>query len=339
MKVGIHNNNSAYSKRWIEFCEINSIDYKVVNAYADTIVNDLKECDVFLWHHHHVDYRDVNFAKQLLFSLEQAGVKVFPDFKTGWHFDDKLGQKYLFESNNIPAAKAWAFYEKKSALEWIEGTTFPKIFKLRGGAGSSNVKMIRNKGEAKRFINKAFGKGFPGFDYWSVCKDKFKLFFKKRATANEVLKMFILSLFPRLGRAHLLPRQKGYVYFQEFIPNDGYDIRIQITGDKALAMVRYTREGDFRASGSNNLTHETELLSSEVIKFAFDIADRLRLQSCALDLVRDNRDNELYVIENSYCYGVDEDEFDYGYWTRDGVCHKGHKFNGLDWIMDELLKK
>ncbi|AJH15306.1 ATP-grasp domain-containing protein [Myroides profundi] len=339
MKIGIHNSDTAYSKRWIVYCQINKINYIVVNAYADTIIHDLKGCEVFLWHHHHSDYRDVNFAKQLLFSLEQAGVKVFPDFKTGWHFDDKLGQKYLFEANNIPAAKAWAFYEKTSALKWVDNISYPKIFKLRGGAGSSNVKMIRDKGEAKRFINKAFGKGFSGFDYWSVCKDKFKLFFKKRASLNEVLKMFILSLFPRLGKAHLLPRQKGYVYFQEFIPNDGYDIRIQITGDKALAMVRYTREGDFRASGSNNLTHETELLSSEVIKFAFDIADRLQLQSCALDLVRDNRDNQLYVIENSYCYGVDQDEFDYGYWTRDGVYHKDKKFNGLDWIIQDLLEK
>ena len=30
----------------------------------------------------------------------------------------------------------------------------------------------------------------------------------------------------------------------------GYDIRIETAGDKALAMIRFTRENDFRASGS-----------------------------------------------------------------------------------------
>lgn len=338
MKIGIHNSNTAYSKRWLEYCQTNKIEYVIVNAYSDSIVSDLEGCDIFLWHHHHGLYRDVNMAKELLFSLEQAGVKVFPDFKTGWHFDDKLGQKYLFEANNIPAARAYAFYDKKSALKWVNTTTFPKIFKLRGGAGSANVKMVKTKYQAIKLVNKAFGKGFKAFDYFGLARDKFKLFLKGKASIRASVRYALMGLFPRRYESHLLPDHKGYIYFQEFIPNDGYDIRIEITGDKALALTRMTREGDFRASGSNNVVYDTDLLNKEVIEFAFNVADKLQLQSCALDIVRDNRDDKLYIIENSYCYGVDEDEFDHGYWTRDGVYHKDVVFNGIDWII-ELFKK
>lgn len=339
MLIGIHNSNCAYSKRWIEFCKLKNISFKVVNAYSDSIIKDLEDCQVFLWHHSHTNYKDVNFGKQLLFALEQSGKIVFPDFNTGWHFDDKLGQKYLFEAHNIRAARSYVFYDKNEAINWVNQASFPKIFKLRGGAGSSNVKLVRDKKSAIRLINKAFGKGFKSMDFLNLAFDRYKLWKRGRSSLKSVLGCFFYSFFPKLHSSHLLPIQKGYVYFQEFIPNDGYDIRIEITGERALAMVRFTREGDFRASGSNNLVHNTDLIDKEVVEFAFSIADKLKLQSCALDIVRDNRDNKLYLIENSYCYGVDEDEFDYGYWTRDGICVKGDSFNGLDWIVECVLRK
>ena len=43
---------------------------------------------------------------------------------------------------------------------------------------------------------------------------------------------------------------KDYVYFQKFLPNNKYDIRIVVIGDRAFGFIRYNRENDFRASGS-----------------------------------------------------------------------------------------
>ena len=104
--------------------------------------------------------------------LEQAGVKVFPDFRTNWHFDDKLGQKYLLEALGIPLVPTHVFYDKKTALEWASKTTFPKVFKLRGGAGSANVKLARTKKEAVKLIRKAFGKGFSNYDAMGSLKER-----------------------------------------------------------------------------------------------------------------------------------------------------------------------
>ena len=33
MKIAIHNRPGSFSDRWIEYCNKNHIDYKVVNAY------------------------------------------------------------------------------------------------------------------------------------------------------------------------------------------------------------------------------------------------------------------------------------------------------------------
>ena len=98
MKVAIHDRNNSFSDEWIKYCKVNDIEYKIVNAYSNNILDEIKGCDCFLWHWIHTDYKASIFARQLTQVLETKGVKVFPNLNTCWHFDDKIGQKYLFES-------------------------------------------------------------------------------------------------------------------------------------------------------------------------------------------------------------------------------------------------
>ena len=134
-----------------------------------------------------------------------------------------------------------------------------------------------------------------------------------------------------------MPRQKGYAYFQEFIPNDGFDYRLEIANNKAIAMVRMCREGDFRASGGHDDRYDASLIPQEVVEFAFECYDKLDVQSVALDIVREKVSGELYLIEVSYCYGLDADEFEHGYWTRNGEHHR-EPFNGVYWMIEEVIK-
>ena len=46
-------------------------------------------------------------------------------------------------------------------MDWIATATWPKVFKLRCGAGSSNVKLVRSRSEAEAFCTTAFNRGFP----------------------------------------------------------------------------------------------------------------------------------------------------------------------------------
>lgn len=132
MKIAIHKRDGSFSDGWISYCEKNNIDYKIVNAFDSDIVEQVKDCDAFMWHHRHAD-SDALFSKQLLYSLEIAGKKVFPNFNTTWHFDDKVGQKYLLESIGVPLVPSHAFYTKTEAKSYINKCNYPTIFKLRGG--------------------------------------------------------------------------------------------------------------------------------------------------------------------------------------------------------------
>lgn len=144
MKIAIHNSGS-FSIRWIKYCKKYAIPFKTVNCYDSDIIKQLKDCDALMWHHDHGKFKDVLSAKKILFALEHAGIKVFPDFHTAWHFDDKVAQKYLLEAINAPLVPSYVFYDKKEALDWATATTYPKVWKLKGGAGAANVKLVRSK--------------------------------------------------------------------------------------------------------------------------------------------------------------------------------------------------
>ena len=175
MKIAIHKRKESFSDRcdkWIEYCYANGIAHKIVNCYDNDIIEQLSDCDGLMWHWDLNDYKATLFAKQLTLSLEKKGLKVFPSNSTAWHYDDKVGQKYLLESINAPLMPTHVFYTKNKALEWIKLAKFPLVFKLRGGAASINVKLVKNSRQANKLINIAFGKGFASRNRSEIIKRK-----------------------------------------------------------------------------------------------------------------------------------------------------------------------
>lgn len=334
IKIAIHHRSNSFSKRWINYCEKKGISYKIVNCYDNDIISQLQDCDALMWHHHQAVFKDVLIARRILFALEQAGIKVFPDFNSGWHFDDKVGQKYLLEAIRAPLVESFVFYDKKEALAWIEKSTFPKVFKLSGGAGSANVRLIKSKSQAKGIINRAFGKGFAQYDRIGGLKDRIQKYKAGKGTFYNVLKgVARLVTPPRYSR--LLPREKGYAYFQEFIPNNDSDIRVIIIGDRAFAVKRFVRKNDFRASGSGEKTYAKHEIDERCVAIAFDINKKLHSQSIGFDFVFDENGNPL-IVEIGYGFAIEFYDPCPGYWDQDLNWHEGF-FIPQEWMVEDLL--
>src|SRR5690606_33424693 len=109
-----------------------------------------------------------------------------------------------------------------------------------------------------------------------------------KATSIQVLKS-IRRLFVSTEFAQIHGREKGYVLFQDFIANNTFDIRVIVTGRKAFAIKRMVRENDFRASGSGYVKHQKEEIDIRCVEIAFDVAEKLKLQSVAYDFVFDQQ--------------------------------------------------
>lgn len=333
MKIAIHHRSGSFSESWIEYCNKNDIEYKIVNAYANDIIKQIEDCDIFLWHHSNYDYRDAIFAKQLLYSIKNKGLKVFPDFNTNWHFDDKVAQKYLLESINAPLVPSYVFYTKEEAMAWVRSIKLPIVFKLRGGSGSSNVKLVKTKKEAIKLINQAFGSGFSQFDRLNHLKFRWSNYKAGTENISAIPKGLIRSV---IGSSYsdMYSKEKGYIYFQKFIPNNNYDTRVVvINGEVIAAERRFVREGDFRASGSGQYSYEDINLS--ILEIALRVAKKLALQSVAFDFILDEDQNPL-IVEISYGFGISGISGVPGYWDAQLKWHK-ENFNPQELIISKLI--
>lgn len=334
MKIGIHDRSGSFSIRWIKYCEEKNIEYKLVNAFDNDIIKQLQDCTFFLWHHHHKHFRDTLVAKNILFSLEQAGIKVFPNFNTGWHFDDKIAQKYILEAIEAPLVPSYVFYDKKQALNWAESTIYPKVFKLKGGAGSANVRLVKNKDEALKLINKAFKKGFPQFDRIGNLNDRINKFKSGQTGVLGLLKsgarLFISTEYSKQQN-----NERGYVYFQDFLPGNTYDIRIIVIGERAFALKRLVRENDFRASGSGKLVYNHTEIDSKCIEISFEVNRKLNSQCTAFDFIFDEENNPV-IVEISYGFAADAYDSCPGYWDKSLNWHEG-SFNPQEWILQNII--
>ena len=298
-RLAIHPNERSFAGRWIEWCVQENVSHKIVDCYQSNIIEQLKDCTALAWHIGGVS-KDLLMGRGLLYSLEIAGVPVFPNFRTSFHFDDKVAQKYLLEAIDAPLVETWVFYDQSEALRWAQQASFPKVFKLRGGSGSRNVRLVKDRSMAIGLIKKAFRRGFaPG---GMVTQEAWKLAAaRKRGDLSRFLSDIPAKLAQRSNLKRLAGREIGYAYFQEFVPGNSYDIRITVIGKRAFAFTRDVRPNDFRASGSGRICYDISRIPHSFVQLAFEIARKIEAQSIAFDFLQDSHGVPL-VNEISFGY-------------------------------------
>ncbi len=172
--IAIHEEPGSFSDRWIEYCRQHAVDYVAVNCRRSDAIDRVRGARALLWSWHHRRPEDQAVARQLLAAVERMGVKVFPNATTNWHYDDKIAQKYLLEAVGAPLIPSYVFVDQQEAMAWIEAAEFPKVFKLRCGAGSANVVLAKTRREAAALCRRMFGRGRPTFSdgYFSDLRRK-----------------------------------------------------------------------------------------------------------------------------------------------------------------------
>ena len=338
IKIAIHDDPGSFSDRWIFYCQANNINFKKVNCYDTNIISQLSDCDGLMWQWNQNDYKAILFARQLTRSLEKKGTMVFPDSNTSWHFDDKVGQKYLLEAIDAPLVNSYVFYSEKEAIDWIKQTSFPKVFKLRGGAGSINVRLIKTRNKARQLARKAFHNGFLHTNRFSRLKDRLWGFRRDKnikaakKLAGGFARLFIPTEVEKFSHNH-----KGYIYFQDFIPENEFDSRIVVIGNRCFAVRRYCRKGDFRASGSGIKGYATELFDPKIIQTAFETAKKLKSKSVAFDFIWDGKEPKIVEISYSFIMGPFYDDCP-GYWDDKLNWHE-ESVNPQYFIIEDFLEE
>lgn len=325
MKVGIivdknfSDHSTIWNKPWIDFAKENDMSCTIFNPEDLDLIDKLKTVDIVLWHFSGYSYTEMLISKSILFSAKAMGKKIFPDFSDVWHFDDKIAETYLLQSIKAPLPNSLMFYDLKTIKDFLDSgkSNFPYVAKLRNGSGSHNVKMIQNKEELNKYASVMFNKGFssaPSLLYKTTSNIKSSKSIK--TFINRVKK--IPEFLRTLKNSKKFPNEKGYVYLQEFIPNDGYDLKIVVVGDKLSFIGRNIREGEFRASGGGDLFYDKSFVTQNVIDSAFKTSDKLGFKCMGYDYVVDKTSGEGIIIEISYGFSHEALLSAGGYFDRNG---------------------
>jgi glutathione synthase/RimK-type ligase-like ATP-grasp enzyme len=322
MKVGIIHRYEAPKDPDIEvykeILSFNKIEYKVLNVSSPDFWKDIEDVDrvIFKWANTSSDYK---LAHTILPIIEtHYNTKCFPSQATSWHYDDKVREYYLLKRYGYPMAESYIFWNKKDAKEFVKTANLPLVHKLTGGSGSTAVSIVKSRRKAMRFVKRAFGRGTnqnPGFfQTLRVYNYNLRRIYRKYGIE------FRNFLIGKDRTPHWM-KHKNYVLFQKFYPNNTYDTRVQITGNRGYAFIRHNRENDFRASGSNNWSLDKSKINMDMVKMAFEISQKMDFQSMAYDFIYDEN-NKPVIVEISYCYG-DYPEFSTGYWDPELNWHDG----------------
>lgn len=326
MRVGIHVDQYGRFCQFLEIYEkilhFNNIETLRLDVNLPGFWHTVRTVDLFIFRWQHHDH-DRQLAAAVLPVVEkELGIKCLPDYNTCWHFDDKIKQYYLLLAHDFPVVESWIFWDKKPALDWIRQAQLPVVFKLKEGAGSSNVILVRTRQTAERLILRMFGPGISSGKIPARDRTSYRDFHLGKYVKRTGRK--ILRAVQGQDTSPFWQIRKNYVLFQRFLPGNDYDTRIIIIGDRAYGEKRLNRQGDFRASGGGRLFFDPAAIDREFLKIAFQISRTLKFQTMAYDFLYDE-EHRPRICEISYTYPWDVFYYNCpGYWDGTLQWHEGH---------------
>jgi|HubBroStandDraft_4_1064222.scaffolds.fasta_scaffold79212_2 hypothetical protein len=276
------------STRWSEFLGSSGFEVRWVDVRSADILDQLTGCHAFMWNWLHFDGSE-RIARRLLPVIErELRIPVFPDQRTCWHFNDKIAQAYLLKALQIPIPQTWIWFDRRRAEEWASQAHYPLVLKLATGGQSKNVRLISDFWEARRWIDCLFSFYIIELDdgHPSLCR-------KLRRIAASLKSQGLLR-----STGH--EPNTGYVLFQEFLPDNRFDTRVTVVGNRAFAFRRFNRPHDFRASGSGNLDTDPINIDEEFVRLAFLTSKKTRSQSCAIDGLYRGCDHVVGEVQYSF---------------------------------------
>lgn len=305
--VGLVKNEQAAGKnaswpKYERFLKTNNIPYKEYDISRSDFIEKSKQFDLIAWR------VETSYSKQWeaidkTDLLEKyLGKTLLQSSESLWLDEDKVRLDYFYKIHDLPHIKTFISQSRDEVMDFIETCDYPIISKDKVCSCGKGVYMIKNKLQAYDFCEEVF------------------------TTGLETNESYV--------------KQKDYVYFQEFVPNHGFDLRIIMVGEYFFGYFRYPKVGDYKASGSGIV--DKKALPIDAMLLAKQVRGVLPASNAlAVDFIKDSRDDKYYIVETTVFVGVETTE----QLMVDGVAGRYREENGeftfepgRFWIQELMLE-
>jgi glutathione synthase/RimK-type ligase-like ATP-grasp enzyme len=239
--------------------ENNGFEYGFYNIHAHDWIEEAAQYDVVIGVVSNEVWRLHEQREKYYFLETYLEKKTYPSPDHMNLYENKNLELYLSRVYGFPFVSTYVSHDKGDALRLIENLHYPVVSKVIPSSGSVGVELIRDAGQGRKIVQQIFSTGGR--------------------------KSHVISF-----------RQKDYIYFQEYIPNDGYDIRVIVVGNWVFGYYRRVLEGDFRASGMNQV--EKRALPTEAMKIALKVNKVIKSPMLVVDIVH-GLDGRYFIVEFS----------------------------------------
>lgn len=305
---GVYVQKRSHWPKYERFLKNNNIPYSFFEIHNADWAEQAKKYDLIIYRPDISPSRMHEAESKLYFIEKHLNITCFPSYEEIWSYEDKVRSNYLLEKYKIPHVPTFTSNSKADTLKYIDCCTFPLISKISCGSVSRGVEMIKTKKQAEKLINKIFSGGRK--TYWSDYK------------------------------------QKDYVYFQEFIEDAKFDLRIVIIGEKVFGYYRFAPKNDFRASGAGIYKYIVPELPVEAMKTALITKQAFGSTVLAVDMIKSERSGQYLVIESSVFFDIDDpDELvidnvtGYYEWSMKNGAYLFEFKPGRFWMQELILKE
>jgi len=168
MKLGILTSFDSSYKEYIKSCEDLNINYEVIDFTSDFWLEKIKRsgCDGYLARPpcEKQEHNSI-YMERLYFMHSILQVPIYPSYASLFLYENKRVTGDWLEHYGFPHLKSHVFQTKEEAVSFIDKSTFPLVFKTNIGSSASGVDIVKNRKEALKWINRAFGRFSPYYKY------------------------------------------------------------------------------------------------------------------------------------------------------------------------------
>lgn len=310
--VVVHPNGThqSFSERWAAIAPSYGAEVVPVDVFTPDPIASIADCDGFLWRCASSAHPRV-YARRLINAVEAGlGIPCFPSARATCYYEDKLAQHQFLTAAGIPHAGSRICWSREAAERYCDGADFPFVVKLAGGHQSRNVRLARSRKEAQFYIDELFGHGVTALNY------------RPAGTWRRLLRHARAVAECGRGRYPHAPNSEaelefGYLYTQEFLRNNRYEVSVIVIGNRAFAVRRFVVPGDFRTRGSSGrMDWDPQAIREADLRLALLVAGHLGDCTIAVDIL--HRGSDPVVIELTLNYASWVVEKCPGHWLLKG---------------------
>jgi len=263
-----------------------------------------------------------NYIKDVARYLDSNNNLLIPSYDLLMCHENK-GYQELFKKNHALLSLKSFYFSSINELSQHE-ITFPIVLKSVDSSNGKFVFKINDKEELHRKIKQLVKQDV--FTKLDLVRRKY---FRKKKSYKE---------YPDYTNRKDYFQYRDYILnennfvLQEFIPGLTFDYRVLAISDRFYVMKRFTREGDFRASGTKIQQYDIEV-EDNLLNFAKEISAKLNTPFLSLDI--GFYDNKYYLFEfQALHFGINAVVKTKGYYQRQ---NESWEFVEADQRIEEVI--